>query len=62
MDQRISDCVKSTPDEDQAERSIEEFEQLSGQGPFLACSRYPGLATRDYFPALAILTPRELAA
>jgi hypothetical protein len=32
MDQRISDSVKSKAEEDHAERSIEEFERLSGQG------------------------------
>jgi hypothetical protein len=32
MDQRMSDSVKSPADEDHAERSVEEFERLSGQG------------------------------
>jgi hypothetical protein len=32
MDQRMSDSLKSKADEDHAERGIEEFERLSGQG------------------------------
>jgi len=32
MDQPMSDSVKSKADEDHAERSVEEFERLSGQG------------------------------
>jgi len=32
MDQRLNDFVRSKADEDHAERSIEEFRQLSGQG------------------------------
>jgi hypothetical protein len=32
MDQPMSDDVKFRGDEDHAERSVEEFEQLSGQG------------------------------
>ena len=32
MDQRMSDSVKSPAGEDHAERSVEEFERLSGQG------------------------------
>jgi hypothetical protein len=32
MEQRASDCVKSKADEDHAERSVEEFKRLSGQG------------------------------
>jgi len=32
MDQEMSDSVKSRADEDHAERSVEEFERLSGQG------------------------------
>ena len=32
MDQPMSDSVESKVDEDHAERSVEEFERLSGQG------------------------------
>jgi hypothetical protein len=32
MDQGMSDPVKSRADEDHAERSVEEFERLSGPG------------------------------
>jgi len=32
MDQQMSDSVKSKADEDHAERSVEEFKRLSGQG------------------------------
>jgi hypothetical protein len=32
MSQRMSDSVESKVDEDHAERSIEEFKRLSGQG------------------------------
>jgi hypothetical protein len=32
MDERISDRVKSRADEDHSERSVAEFERLSGQG------------------------------
>lgn len=32
MHEEMSDFVKSKPDKDRAEQSIEEFERLSGQG------------------------------
>ena len=32
MNPRMSDSVKSKADEDRDERSVEEFERLSGQG------------------------------
>ena len=32
MNQRMSDSVKSKADKDHAERSVEEFKRLSGQG------------------------------
>jgi hypothetical protein len=32
MDQRMNDSLESKADEDHAERSLEEFKRLSGQG------------------------------